>query len=155
MSFFSDLFGGGSGQPTDDSDQTESKSTTDSGSESSANAGASSGFWSNLLGSGGAGSSLISSAGGIGLGLVKNDAAKIQGDYQVQLAKLTNDASLSKDQFNLALNKLNADREAALAEYKDQARNDGLVALGIVGGFIALIVLTIVLVRNRRPKPTA
>lgn len=110
-------------------------------------------FISDFFGDGGTGSSLISSAGTIGIGLVKNDGAKIQSDYQLKLAELTNNAALSKDQFSLALTKLNSEREAALAEYNDQKRNDYLLALGIVGAAITIVLVVVVVVRNRTRKP--
>ncbi|GAB3568841.1 hypothetical protein GCM10027578_22170 [Spirosoma luteolum] len=108
-------------------------------------------FIADFFGAGGTGSSLVSSAGQIGLGLVKNDATRIQGDYQVQLAKLTNDATLTTEQFNLALNRLTKEREAALATYTDQKRNDMLTLVGIIGGLVAVVVVAVVLIR--KPKP--
>ncbi|MVM34991.1 hypothetical protein GO755_33495 [Spirosoma sp. HMF4905] len=109
-------------------------------------------FWSNLFGSGGAGSSLISSAGSIGQGLVKNEGDQIRGDYQVKLAQLTNDATLSKEQFDLSLAKLQADRDSALATYNDQKRNDTLVMVGIIGGLLLIATVSVLLILKRKAK---
>lgn len=149
MSFFSDLFGKEDPIVT----STVSDSTKTENTQSGAYGSSSSSFWSNLLGSGGAGSSLISSAGTIGIGLVKNDGAKIQADYQLKLAELTNQAASDSAQFKLGLNQLNAEREAALAEYNDQKRNDYLLALGIIGAAITIVLVAVVVVRNRNRKP--
>ncbi len=109
-------------------------------------------FVSDFFGAGGTGSSLVSSAGQIGIGLVQNEGSKIQGDYQVKLKQLTNDASLSQDQFQLSLTKLNAERDAALAEANDQKRNDTLKLVAVAGGMLLITIISVVLILKSSRK---
>lgn len=107
-------------------------------------------FITDFFGKDGAGSSLVSSAGQIGLGLVQNEGTKIQGDYQVKLKQLTNDATLSQEQFQLALTKLNAERDSALAEYNDQKRSDTLTLVAVVGGLLLIATVSVLLILKSR-----
>ncbi|GAB2566848.1 hypothetical protein [Spirosoma areae] len=109
-------------------------------------------FWSYFFGSGGTGSSLVSSAGTIGLGIVQNDKAKIQGDYQVKLQGLMNDASLSDAQFQLQLTRLTQEREAALAKFNDEKRTDTLMLVGVIGGLLLVATVLVVLILKKPTK---
>jgi len=106
-------------------------------------------FISDFFGVGGTGSSLLSSAGTIGIGIVQNEGAKIQSDYALQLKSLLNDASLSQDQFKLASTKLEQERQSALAKAQDQKRNDQLIAVAIVGGLVVVTLLMMKVIKKR------
>lgn len=109
-------------------------------------------FWTNLFGTGGAGSSLINSGGAIATGLVKNEGDRIRGDYQVKLAELANDSTLSEVEFQLSLNKLTQDRDSALATFNDQKRSDTLKLVGLIGGLIIIAAVSVLLIVKRNKK---
>lgn len=109
-------------------------------------------FVTDLFKTGGAGSSLINSGGEIGTGLVKNEGDKIRGEYQVKLAELHNDATLSAAQFQVSLDKLNQDRNSALASYNDQKRGDTLKLVALIGGLFIIASVSILLIVKRNKK---
>lgn len=108
-----------------------------------------------FFGSGGAGSSLIDSGGQIGLGLVNNNGARIQGEYAVALKRLANDASLSEAQLGIEIKKLDAKRDADLALANDQKRADTLRLVAVIGGLILIVTIAVVLIlkSNRTAEP--
>lgn len=109
---------------------------------------------SDFFGSGGAGSSLLTSLGSVGTGLVSNKGEQIKGSYAVELKKLTNDASLSDAEFAVELKKLDAVRDAALANASDAKRTDTLALVGVIGGLLLVATIAVLLiVKPRRPKP--
>ena len=107
-------------------------------------------FFEQLFGTGGAGSSLISSGGAVATGLVKNEGDRIRGDYQVKLLELQKDANLSHDQFQLSLDKLNQDRDAALATYNDQKRSDTLKLVALIGTLLLIATVSVLLIVKRK-----
>lgn len=107
-------------------------------------------FITDFFGSGGVGSSLVGSAGSVATGLVANKGEEIKGYYKTELQKLTNDATLSNEQFQLELAKLNQTRDAALADYNDQKRGDTLMMVGVVGGLLLIATVSVLLILKRK-----
>ena len=108
-------------------------------------------FLEDFFGNTGTGSSLVSGGLQIGLSAVKNRGDEIRGAYQVELTKLNNDHSLSEEEFQLQLAKLSQNRDAALAQYNDQKRNDTITIVAIVGALVTIVIVTVLLVIRQNP----
>ncbi|GAB3761396.1 LPXTG cell wall anchor domain-containing protein [Spirosoma pomorum] len=101
-------------------------------------------FISKFFGSGGTGTSLVTTGGQIGLGLVGNKTKEIEGNYAVKLAELTANANLNTQQFNIELAKLNAEKEAAMSEAGESKFNNVLSLVGVlamIGAITAILLL--------------
>jgi hypothetical protein len=101
-------------------------------------------FISTFFGSTGTGTSVVNTGGQIGLGLVNNKTKEIEGNYAVKLTELGNDRSLTTQQFNVELAKLNAQRDQDLAAASSSKLNSVLVLVGVlavIGAVVAIILL--------------
>ncbi len=101
-------------------------------------------FLTDFFGSGGTGASVVNTGGQIGLGLVGNKTKEIEGNYAVRLKELSNNATLSTQQFNVELAKLNAERDSALNEINEGKFNNVLILVGVlavIGAITAVLLL--------------
>jgi LPXTG-motif cell wall-anchored protein len=101
-------------------------------------------FFTSFFGSTGAGTSVVNTGGQIGLGLVNNKTKEIEGNYAVKLKELGNNQTLTTQQFEVELAKLNAQRDAALAEVSSGKFNNTLILVGVlalIGAVVAVILL--------------
>ena len=104
------------------------------------------GLWSNILGTTG---SLI----GLGTQSLVNDSERIKADAAKELQKLTNDGTLSTQAYNLAITKIQTERDAKLADIRLTQRKQTYTAIGVlvvVGAVVTVgIVLLVKSVRRR------
>lgn len=90
-----------------------------------------------------AGGNLIGDVGDIGVGLVQNRGKQIEGTYKVELQKLLNDQTKTKAELDAELAKLNASRDAAIAQVNaDNLKlylGYGLAAIVVIGVVVAVV----------------
>ncbi len=89
-------------------------------------------FFSSFFGANGAGTSLVNFAGSIGLGFLSNRAKQIEGKYNTELKKLSNENNLTLSEYQNKLAQINASMATELKELSNERARSSLIIIGIV-----------------------
>ena len=107
-------------------------------------------FLSSFFGTGGTGSSLVNYAGSIGLNILSNKGKEIEAEYKTELAKLANESSLTKAEFETKLAAINAARTTQLQELSNERSKSNLIGIGVIVLGIGILVTVVVLALKRK-----